>query len=72
LFLFLDIVKIKLASRFLEVEDYFIGYSMPVEIWKFACHNRITICKNTLKLRHRKDFVLHGTLAEDISLNQIN
>ncbi|MEM0544140.1 IS982 family transposase, partial [Flavobacterium sp. j3] len=46
LFLFLEEVRIKLASHFLEFEDYFIVDSMPLEICKFARHNRIKICKN--------------------------
>ena len=46
LFLFLEEVRIKLASYFLEFEDYFIVDSMPLEICKFARHNRIKICKN--------------------------
>ncbi|MEM0544115.1 IS982 family transposase, partial [Flavobacterium sp. j3] len=43
LFLFLEEVRIKLASHFLEFEDYFIVDSMPLEICKFARHNRIKI-----------------------------
>ena len=43
LFLFLEEVRIKLVSRFLEFEDYFIVDSMPLEICKFARHRRIKI-----------------------------
>ena len=46
LFLFLEEVRTKLASQFLELEDYFIVDSMPLEICKFARHRRIKICKN--------------------------
>ena len=46
LFFFLEEVRTKLASRFLEFEDYFIVDSMPLEICKFARHRRIKICKN--------------------------
>jgi hypothetical protein len=45
LFLFLEEVRTKLASRFLEFEDYFVVDSMPLEICKFARHRRIKICK---------------------------
>ena len=45
LFWFLEEVRVKLASHFLEFEDYFIVDSMPLEICKFARHNRIKICK---------------------------
>ena len=44
LFLFLEEVRTKLASRFLEFEDYFVVDSMPLEICKFARHRRIKIC----------------------------
>ena len=43
LFLFSEQIRIKLASRFLEFEDYFIVDSMPLEICKFSRHNRIKI-----------------------------
>ena len=46
LFFFLEEVRTKLASRFLEFEDYFIVDSMPLEICKFARHRRIKICKD--------------------------
>ena len=38
--------KYKIASRFLEFEDYYIVDSMPLAICKFARHSRIKICKN--------------------------
>ena len=47
LFFFLEEVRTKLASRFLELEDYFIVDSMPLEICKFARHRRIKICKKS-------------------------
>ena len=49
LFLFSDEIRLKLASRFWEFEDYFIVDCMPLEICKCAHHQRIKICK--------KDFV---------------
>ena len=61
LFLFLEEVRTKLASRFLEFEDYFIVDSMPLEICKFARHRRIKICKMSLKPLLQKDFVLLKT-----------
>ncbi len=53
LFFFLEEVRTKLASRFLEFEDYFIVDSMPLEICKFA--------KTSLKLLLQKGFVLLKT-----------
>ena len=52
LFLFLEEVRTKLASRFLEFEDYFIVDSMPLEICKL---------KTSLKLLPQKGFVLLKT-----------
>lgn len=49
LFFFLEEVRTKLASRFLEFEDYFIVDSMPLEICKFARHRRIKICKKEVE-----------------------
>lgn len=46
LFFFLEEIRTKLASKFLKFEDCFIVDSMPLEIWKFARHRRIKICKN--------------------------
>ena len=56
LFLFLEEVRIKLASHFLEFEDYFIVDSMPLEICKFARHNRIKICKEEFETAPSKGF----------------
>ena len=56
LFFFLEEVRTKLASRFLEFEDYFIVDSMPLEICKFACHRRIKFVKTSLKLLLQKGF----------------
>jgi hypothetical protein len=46
LILFFEEVRTKCATRFFEFENYFIVDSMHLEICKFACHNRIKICKN--------------------------
>ena len=63
LFFFLEEVRIKLASYFLEFEDYFIVDSMPLEICKFSRHNRIKFVKKILKLLHPKDFVLRKIIG---------
>lgn len=56
LFFFLEEVRTKLASRFLEFEDYFIVDSMPLEICKFVRHRRIKICKNDFETAPSKGF----------------
>ena len=56
LFFFLEEVRRKLASRFLEFEDHFIVDSMPLEICKFARHRRIKICKNEFETAPSKGF----------------
>ncbi|QBN19037.1 IS982 family transposase [Flavobacterium nackdongense] len=56
LFFFLEEVRLKLASHFLEFENYFIVDSMPLEICKFARHNRIKICKKDFETAPSKGF----------------
>jgi len=56
LFLFSEKVRTKLASRFLEDEDYFIVDSMPLEICKLSRHKRIKICKAEYKTAPAKGF----------------
>lgn len=56
LFLFSEEIRTKLASRFLEFEDYFIVDSMPLEICKFSRHNRIKICKDDFETAPSKGF----------------
>ena len=56
LFLFLEEIRTKLASRFLELEDYFIVDSMPLEICKFSRHSRIKICKEEFESAPSKGF----------------
>ena len=56
MFLFLEELRTKLASRFLEFEDYFIVDSMPLEICKFARHRKIKICKNEFETAPSKGF----------------
>jgi hypothetical protein len=56
LFLFSEDIRTKLASRFLEFEDYFIVDSMPLEICKFSRHRRIKICKREFETAPSKGF----------------
>jgi hypothetical protein len=56
LFLFSEEVRTKLASAFMDFEDYFIVDSMPLEICKFSRHNRIKICKNDFETAPSKGF----------------
>ena len=56
LFLFSEEVRTRLASHFLDFEDYFIVDSMPLEICKFSRHNRIKICKNEFETAPSKGF----------------
>ena len=56
LFFLLEEVRLKLASYFLEFEDYFIVDSMPLEICKFSRHNRIKICKEEFETAPSKGF----------------
>jgi len=56
LFLFSEKVRTKLASQFLEFEDYFIVDSMPLEICKLSRHKRIKICKEEFETAPAKGF----------------
>ena len=56
LFLFSEEVRTRLASHFLDFEDYFIVDSMPLEICKFSRHSRIKICKNEFETAPSKGF----------------
>ena len=56
LFLFSEEIRTKLASFFLEFEDYFIVDSMPLEICKFSRHNRVKICKDEFETAPSKGF----------------
>ena len=56
LFLFSEEVRTKLASFFLDFEDYFIVDSMPLEICKFSRHNRVKICKDEFETAPSKGF----------------
>lgn len=56
LFLFLEEVRTKLASQFLEFENYYIVDSMPLEVCKFSRHNRIKICKEEFETAPSKGF----------------
>jgi len=56
LFIFSEKVRTKLASQFLEFEDYFIVDSMPLEICKLSRHKRIKICKEEFETAPAKGF----------------
>ena len=56
LFLFSEEIRTKLAKEFLEIEDYFIVDSMPLEICKFSRHSRIKICKEEFESAPSKGF----------------
>ena len=56
LFLFSEEIRTKLASFFLDFEDYFIVDSMPLEICKFSRHNRVKICKDEFETAPSKSF----------------
>ena len=49
LFLFSETIRLKLASHFLDFEDYFIVDIMPLDICKFSRHNRVKICKDNFE-----------------------
>jgi hypothetical protein len=63
LYLFIEEVSTKLASRFLDFEDYFIVDGMSLEIYKLSRQRRIKICKMNLKLLLQKVFVLLRTIG---------
>ena len=56
LFLFSEEIRTKLASFFLDFEDYFIVDSMPLEICKFSRHNSVKICKDEFETAPSKGF----------------
>lgn len=56
LFFFLNEIRLKLASNFIEFEKYFIVDSMPLEICKFSRHNRIKICKDEFETAPSKGY----------------
>jgi hypothetical protein len=56
LFLFSEEVSSKLASYFLEFEDYFIVGNIPLEICKFSRHSIIKICKEDFEIAPSKSF----------------
>jgi len=56
LFLLSEKVRTKLASSFLDFEDYFLVDSMPLEVCKFARHNRAKVCKEEFATAPSKGF----------------
>jgi hypothetical protein len=63
LFFFSEQVRTKLASHFLEFEDYFIVDNMPLEICKFSRHKRIKICNNEFETAPSKGFCASKTVG---------
>lgn len=56
LFNILELVRKKLAERFLEFEDYYIIDSMPLEICKNAREKRSKICREVFETSPEKGF----------------
>jgi len=56
LFPLLEIIRQKLANRFLEFEDYYIVDSMPLEVCKIAREKRSNICKENFENAPDKGF----------------
>lgn len=56
LFGFSEIIRIKLATSFLEFEDCFVIDSMPLEICKKARQNRVKICKTDFETAPSKGY----------------
>jgi len=61
LFDFSEAIRLVLASKFTELEDYFIVDSMPLEICKTARQNRVKICKERYETAPKKDSALLRT-----------
>ena len=56
LFEFQEILRLKLANKFNEFEDYFIVDSMPLEVCKLSRSSRSTICRNTYETAPDKGY----------------
>lgn len=56
LFYFSEEIRRQLYSKFTKFENYFIVYSIPLEICKMARHTRIKICKDDFKTLSDKGF----------------
>lgn len=56
LFGFAEKIRLLLASKFTEFEDYFIVDSMPLEICKVARQNRVKICSKDYETAPAKGF----------------
>ena len=56
LFPFIEEIRLKMAEKFNDFENYFIVDSMPLEICKFARHRRIKICKKDVETAPSKGF----------------
>lgn len=56
LFGFAEAIRGALSSKFIELEDYFIVDSMPLEICKTARQNRVKICKEHYETAPEKGY----------------
>lgn len=56
LFGFAEKIRLLLASKFIEFEDYFIVDSMPLEICKIARQNRVKVCSQHFDTAPAKGF----------------
>lgn len=56
LFGFAEKIRLLLASKFIQFEDYFIVDSMPLEICKVARQNRVKICNQHFETAPAKGF----------------
>ena len=56
LFVFQEQLRLKLARKFNEFEDYFIVDSMPLEVCKYSRASRSSICKSTFETAPDRGF----------------
>lgn len=56
LFHYIDKIRMALAQKFIEFEDYFIVDSMPLEICKIAREKRVKVCKEAYETSPDKGF----------------
>ncbi|PWJ57390.1 hypothetical protein CLV98_10797 [Dyadobacter jejuensis] len=66
---FTEQVRLKLAHKFTELEDYFIVDSMPLEICKMTRHKMVKICKEDLETAPEKCFVHRKTPGFSVICN---
>ena len=56
LFSYTELIRTKLNHKFIEIEDYYVVDSMPLEICKMARHKRIKVCKEYFETAPEKGF----------------